>query len=223
VLPKLRAHLTYANVMATIAVFVALGGSSYAAITVTGKNVKNSSLTGKDVKNSSLTTSDVKNRSLLAVDFKAGQLPAGPMGPGGRAGSQGAKGDQGAPGPLVGTLPSGKTLRGGFGAGNWSDAAGRIVEGSISYPFPLASNVTRRLVQKGGTPPAECPGTVGNPQATAGNLCIFVSGSLGVGTVGSYGSADGDVDFRFGGDVFAHTTDAFSTAEFWGTWAVTAP
>jgi hypothetical protein len=29
---QLRAHLTYANVMATIALFVALGGSSYAAI-----------------------------------------------------------------------------------------------------------------------------------------------------------------------------------------------
>jgi hypothetical protein len=29
---RLRARLTYANVMATIAVFIALGGSSYAAI-----------------------------------------------------------------------------------------------------------------------------------------------------------------------------------------------
>jgi hypothetical protein len=63
-LSKLRTRLTYANVMATIAVLIALGGSSYAAITVTGKNVKDSSLTGKDIRNSSLTTSDVKNRSL---------------------------------------------------------------------------------------------------------------------------------------------------------------
>ena len=46
-LSTLRARLTYANVMATIAVFVALGGSSYAAITITGKNVRNSSLTGR--------------------------------------------------------------------------------------------------------------------------------------------------------------------------------
>jgi hypothetical protein len=67
--------------MATIAVFIALGGSSYAAIVITGRNVKNSSLTGRDIKNSSLTTSDVKNRSLRAVDFKSGQLPAGPQGP----------------------------------------------------------------------------------------------------------------------------------------------
>jgi hypothetical protein len=92
VLAKLRTRFTYANTMATIAVFVALGGSSYAAITVTGKNVKNSSLTGKDIKNSSLTTSDVKNASLLSADFKAGQLPAGPQGP------KGTTGDTGGPG-----------------------------------------------------------------------------------------------------------------------------
>ena len=30
----LRSHLSYANVMATVAVFIALGGTSYAAITI---------------------------------------------------------------------------------------------------------------------------------------------------------------------------------------------
>ncbi len=77
---KVRSRLTYANVMATIAVFVALGGSSYAAVViVTGKNVRNSSLTGKDV----------KDRSLLSRDFKAGQLPRGAPGPKGDAGAKG--------------------------------------------------------------------------------------------------------------------------------------
>ena len=90
--------MTYANVMATVAVFIALGGSSYAAITVTGKNVQNSSLTGRDVRNSSLTTSDVRNRSLLAQDFRAGQLPAGPQGLPGTPGAKGDKGDRGIQG-----------------------------------------------------------------------------------------------------------------------------
>jgi hypothetical protein len=71
---KLRSRLTYANLMATVAVFIALGGSSYAAITVTGKNVKDSSLTGKDVKNSSLTGSDVKNSSLTGSDIRNNRL-----------------------------------------------------------------------------------------------------------------------------------------------------
>ena len=41
------------NTVATLALFLALGGSSYAALSVTG-NVKNFSLTGKDVQNLSL-------------------------------------------------------------------------------------------------------------------------------------------------------------------------
>jgi hypothetical protein len=88
-------------VISVVALFVALGGTSYAALTITGKNVKNSSLTGADIKNSSLTSSDVKDGSLLSKDFKAGQLPAGPKGdtgPQGPKGDTGAKGDKGAQG-----------------------------------------------------------------------------------------------------------------------------
>jgi hypothetical protein len=99
---NLRSRLTFANVTSAMALFVALGGSSYAALTVTGKNVKDSSLTGADIKNSSLGTRDIKNRSLLGKDFKAGQLPAGPQGPQGPRGlqgTQGPQGPQGDPGP----------------------------------------------------------------------------------------------------------------------------
>ena len=71
-----RRHLTYANVTATLALFVALGGSSYAALKITGRDVKNNSLTGRDVR--ALTTKDVKNGSLLARDLAPGQLP-GPI------------------------------------------------------------------------------------------------------------------------------------------------
>jgi hypothetical protein len=96
VLSNLRARLTYANVMATIAVFVALGGSSYAALKVTSRNVPRDALTGadiknltgRDVRNNSLTGADVKNLGsrdvangkLLAEDFAPGQLPRGDRG-----------------------------------------------------------------------------------------------------------------------------------------------
>lgn len=79
-----------AMVVALIALFVSIGGTSYATLTITGRNVKNGSLTGLDIKNNSLTTSDVKNLSLLARDFKPGQLPAGPRGITGPAGQAGA-------------------------------------------------------------------------------------------------------------------------------------
>lgn len=110
---RVRERMTFANVVSSMALFVALGGTSYAALTVTGKNVKNSSLTGADVKRSSLTGSDVRNNSLTggdvknltAGDFAPGQLPAakagptGPVGPAGAKGDTGAKGDRGDPAP----------------------------------------------------------------------------------------------------------------------------
>lgn len=64
----LRRRPTPSMAVALLALFVALGGTSYAAITITGKNVKNGSLTGADVKNSSLTGSDVKNNKLTGRD-----------------------------------------------------------------------------------------------------------------------------------------------------------
>ena len=71
----MRRALSYSNVMATLALFVALGGSGYAAIKITGKHVRNNSLTGVDVRNNSLTAADVRNGSLRAQDFRGDQLP----------------------------------------------------------------------------------------------------------------------------------------------------
>jgi len=89
-------------VVSLIALFVALGGSSYAAIKITGKNVKDGSLTGKDIKKNSLGTNQIAG--LKANDFSPGQLPAGaagvagPAGPIGPAGAKGADGAAGAKG-----------------------------------------------------------------------------------------------------------------------------
>lgn len=50
----------YANVVATLALVVAVGGTSYAAATITGKDVKDGSLTGKDLKQHSVAAADLK-------------------------------------------------------------------------------------------------------------------------------------------------------------------
>ena len=101
-------RLSYANVTASLALFVALGGGAYAASTIDSADVVNGSLTGTDVKNESIRSRDVK--ALRAKDFAAGQLPAGATGPQGPAG---AKGDQGVPGPIAGT-PAGGVLSGTY-------------------------------------------------------------------------------------------------------------
>lgn len=87
-------HLSYANVMATLALFSTLGGTAYAALVVTGANVKDSTLTGVDVKNYSLQTADLSLRARLAL-----KGPKGAPGTNGTNGINGMNGAKGATGP----------------------------------------------------------------------------------------------------------------------------
>jgi hypothetical protein len=90
---RLRRHLTYANVMATAAVFLALGGVSYAAVAIPKNSVGNQQL-----KANAVTTKKVKNGTLLAADFRRRQLPRGATGTRGAAGATGPQGPQGPQG-----------------------------------------------------------------------------------------------------------------------------
>ena len=85
-------RITYANVLSTVAVFVALGGSAYAAAQLTGGDVKNGSLTGRDVKNNSIKSADVRNGQLRRRDFRNEALLRGSRGRRGPAGPQGPSG-----------------------------------------------------------------------------------------------------------------------------------
>ena len=66
-LDRLRKRLTYANVMSTLAVFVALGGSSYAAFTINGATIKNRSIAGKKLRHNTLTGTQIKESRLTRV------------------------------------------------------------------------------------------------------------------------------------------------------------
>jgi hypothetical protein len=61
---KLSHRLTYANVMSTLAVFIALGGSSYAAIHISGSNIENRSIPAKKLKRNSITGREVRESRL---------------------------------------------------------------------------------------------------------------------------------------------------------------
>jgi hypothetical protein len=67
VIGALRRHLSYANVMATSAVFIALGGSSYAALAITGRDVRDGSLTHRDLKRNTLGGTRIKESRLGKV------------------------------------------------------------------------------------------------------------------------------------------------------------
>jgi hypothetical protein len=76
-----------------VALTVALGGTSYAAVALPRNSVG-----GPQLKRDAITSSKVRDGSLLARDFKRGQLPAGQRGESGEAGPQGTRGEPGQPG-----------------------------------------------------------------------------------------------------------------------------
>ena len=94
-------RIRYANIRATVALFLALGGASYGASTLPKQQRviaadRRRAGQERDLGANAVTSSKVKNRSLLKTDFKAGQLPAGPRG---KTGPRGATGPRGPAGP----------------------------------------------------------------------------------------------------------------------------
>jgi hypothetical protein len=114
----------YANVTATLALVLALTTSSYAALSITGKNVQNGSIKGADLGKNSITSAKVKDRSLLRKDFKSGQLPAGARG------QKGEKGDTGDPGTRASGLVNGPNGAVSLGRGLASANVKRIAAGA---------------------------------------------------------------------------------------------
>jgi hypothetical protein len=100
---RITRHLSYANVTASLALFCALGGISWAAValprnSVGTKQLKKNAVTGPKIRANAVTSAKVKDGSLQRGDFASGTLLQGPQGPMGPQGVQGLPGQNGAPG-----------------------------------------------------------------------------------------------------------------------------
>jgi hypothetical protein len=189
----LRQHLSYANVAATIALVIAVGGGSawavdkvrtrdiaYHAVTASKVNynaisswkVKNNSLAGKDLRDESITAADVRNGSLRAEDFGADQLP------------KGEKGDKGDPATsLHGTVGAAGALS--FGSGVTSVAPGGPGEYTVTFARDVArcSAVATAAEAGGGSVSAT------HPAAQPQRIVFTTRNAAGVATDTAFGFA----------------------------------
>ena len=148
----MRRHLSFANVVATLALVFAMSGGAYAA--------KHYLIT---------STKQIKPSVLAALHGKQG-----PSGGPGAAGAPGAKGDRGPQGPQ-GTyptvLPSGQSESGVWGGGYTTQGASEPYREPASFAIPLAAPIAvGHAIYVAG---ASAPHCSGRGQAERGFLCVY--------------------------------------------------
>jgi hypothetical protein len=156
-LKPIVSHLR-SNAVAYVALFAALGGTSYAALQLAPGSVTTTDLANGAVTRGKLAAHSVRERnvvksSLTAADFKPGALrnALGHRGPAGRAGATGAAGPVGAPGhdgnasvvlrargTAQVTAPHGSATDIPLTGTNWSQGANdlNLVTGAVTMQTP---------------------------------------------------------------------------------------
>src|SRR4051794_18839029 len=119
-LHRLRSRLTYANIVASLALFIALGGTSYAAL-----RLPRNSVGSAQIRTSAVSSSEIKDRSVLLRDLNLGTRNA-------LRGFRGEAGPQGAPGaPAVRyfatVTAAGRLIRGNGTDGGRGDTPGTYI------------------------------------------------------------------------------------------------
>jgi hypothetical protein len=152
------------NAVGYVALFAALGGTSYAAVALPAGSVHsiqlaNGAVTHAKLARSSVGENDLAKRSLTAADFKPGALVKALVGPGqgrasGKPGAGGAPGRTGATGPAgrdgsasivmrargngTVTAPNGASTNVPLSGATWTQAAGdlNLITGSVDIGIP---------------------------------------------------------------------------------------
>ena len=236
-LTSIRNRLTYANVMATIAVFLALGGATFAAIKIPKKSVGTKQLKNKAVSNKKLKNKAVTSKKLADKAVGTGKI-AGSAVTSSKIAANAvdtedianeavtrAKVSDGAI-PFLGTLRSGQELRGSFNFGATAAAANEHARAGYTFQFPLNNPlaVAQTHVLEPNTTSPECGGLSGGnlqtPLAAPGNLCIYIVEKANLQPSGLTVLTDALTRLGFGLVATSAASGDFSAT---GLWALTAP
>jgi hypothetical protein len=106
-LRRLRNHLTYANAISSIALFMATSGLAWAATTlptnsVGATQIKTNAVAASEIKRGAVAADEVRNGSLTAADFAPDTRFKGDSGNDGAVGETGSRGEAGLRGETGG-------------------------------------------------------------------------------------------------------------------------
>lgn len=192
-LSRIRRRFTIANLLATLALLFAMSGGAYAAGRYLITSTKQ--ISPKVLKSLKGATGAAGASGAAGVTGAGGpqgaQGPQGPQGPQGSQGPQGPKGENGMTG-FTETLPSHKTLKGDWSIVATASSGGGRLGDAVSFNIPLAEAPTPHYIRVSGLEPfynestekeeerspVGCPGSVEDPTAEPGDLCVYAAAEL---------------------------------------------
>ncbi len=146
-------------------------------------------------------------------------------------------GAEGSPWTTGGVLPPGKSLTGTWTVGRTGVATPTIVFSPVSFSLPLAAageeneatgeaenKIPVTIMTKASLPTAGCPGSVADPEAAPGNLCVYVVQSFET-TFSEERNPENNLSLEGAGrsGALLGFTLASATASARGSWVLTAP
>jgi hypothetical protein len=175
----MRRRLTYSNVMATIAVFIALGGSSYAVTRISGSQLKNNSVPGKKLKRNTIGGAKIKESRLGRVPRarladRLGGLTAGQLSqrcPPGTVHRSGACVERTARAPAPYAIAVNTCQRDAFKG--FAEGAGRLPTWEELYRTMNGGGVT------GVTPPGEITGEIADVRPDGIVIAVVLTTATG--------------------------------------------
>lgn len=195
---RLFSHLRSQGI-AYLALFVALGGTAYAASlpanSVGPTQLQRGAVTTAKIKQEAVTTGKVKDSTLQAQDFASGVLLRGPTGPLGPTGATGPTGPQGPTGGVDTTILW-AVVRGGTSTepavlkrGSHAVSVVRLGPGVTEVKFDRDISKCAYNVTPGGPDPIYSPGLSGpvsinvNPKGGASDTMMVGSATVPSGSV----------------------------------------
>ncbi|MDQ3725129.1 MAG: hypothetical protein M3335_04435 [Actinomycetota bacterium] len=210
---KLKRHLSVANVLSCIALFVALGGTAFAAMKlgpnqVKAVNIAKQAVTNPKIKRQAVTSGKIKDGTVNALDIGAGQVTGEKIATGAVSGKKIARKAVSPRTIAEEAVTGGKLANEAVTASKLSPSLYSQLVRNVTYVN--ASSASNSEPNKTAT--ASCPT---GKQAIGGG--VRLEGELAeVSVTGSYPVSSGSL--RTGWEAIAHETGAGQA----GAWSVTA-